>query len=112
MYMLTSLGQGQGGGDCSGWERDPQSFGKVVAEHHVRTELGKPLSATGGPYRVTPTAWRINFPINIAVYVTLARIPDFVAAARWYPKPAGPSRFYTYSCTPGGQLVLSERKQP
>ncbi len=112
MYMLTNLGQPQGQGDCSGWERDPQSFAKVIAEHHLRTELGQPISAIGGPYKVTATAWRINFPNKTAVYVTLAKVPDFVVAARWYPKPAGPSRFYTYSCTPDGRLLLSERKRP
>jgi hypothetical protein len=62
--------------------------------------------------RVTATAWRIDFPNNIAVYVTLAKVPDFVVAARWYPKPAGPSRFYTYSCTRDGKLVFTERKRP
>ena len=111
MYMPTSLGQGQGGGDCSGWERDQESFGAAVAKHYVRTVMGKSLPVNRMT-RVTPTAWRVDFPGNVAIYLTFAKIPDFVAAARWYPKPAGPSRFYTYSCTPGGQLVLSERKQP
>jgi hypothetical protein len=112
MYMPTSLGQPQAQSDCSGWEQDPQSFAKVIAEHHIRTELGKPLSPTGGPYQVTKTAWRVNFQNKIAVYVTLSRVPDLVAAARWYPKPAGKSRFYTYSCTAGGKPIFTERKQP
>ncbi|BFU90776.1 MAG: hypothetical protein NTAFB01_19630 [Nitrospira sp.] len=112
MYLQTSLGQSQTQTDCSGWETDPQSFTKVIAEHHILTELGKPLSPTGGPYQVTKTAWRINFQNGIAVYVTLAKVPDFVAAARWYPKPAGKSRFYAYSCTSDGQVVFTERKQP
>jgi hypothetical protein len=111
MYMPTSLGQPQAKGDCSGWERDPESFSRVVAIHHIRTEMGQPLDVKR-MMRVSPTLWRIEFPNNIAVYVSLARVPDFVVAARWYPKPAGPSRFYTYSCTPQKNLVLSERKQP
>jgi len=44
--------------------------------------------------------------------VTLAKVPDFVVAARWYPKPAGKSRFYTYSCAPGGKPVFTERLKP
>jgi hypothetical protein len=112
MYLQTSLGQPQTQPDCSGWEQDPQSFTKVIAEHHILNELGRSLSPTGGPYQVTKTAWRINFPNGIAVYVTLAKVPDFVVAARWYPKPAGKSRFYTYSCTSDGQVVFTERKQP
>jgi hypothetical protein len=111
MFMPTSLGQPQGQANCSGWEKDAESFSRVIAKHHIRTELGRPLDVKSMT-QITPTAWRIDFPNDIAVYVTLARVPDFVVAARWYPKPAGRSRFYTYSCTPGGQLVLSERKQP
>ena len=53
MYMPTSLGQPQAQTDCSGWESDPQSFIRVIAEHHIRTELGRPLSPIGGPYQVT-----------------------------------------------------------
>ena len=114
MYVPTTLGQAQDRGDCTGWERDPQSFAKVIAEHHIRTELGRPVRPVGGPYQVTATgtAWRVNFPDHAAVYVTLAKVPDFVVAARWYPKPAGSSRFYTYACTPDGRLVLSERPKP
>jgi hypothetical protein len=52
MYERTLEGLAQGGrmDDCSGWERDPQSFSKVIAEHYVRTELGRSLSPTRGPY--------------------------------------------------------------
>jgi hypothetical protein len=111
MYLPAYLGQAQGRADCSGWERDPQSFCGAIAKHYLRTETGQSLQVK----RVTqanPTGWYIDFPNKIAVYVTLARVPDFVVAARRYPKPAGPSRFYTYSCTPDGQLVLSERPPP
>ncbi len=112
MYMSTSLGQPQAQTDCSGWESDPHSFTKVIAEHHIRTELGRSLSPIGGPNQVTKTAWRVKFPDDIFVYVTLAKVPDFVVAARWYPKPAGQSRFYTYSCAPGEKPVFTERTKP
>ena len=112
MYMTTTLGQPQSQGDCSGWENDPQSFIRVIAKHHIRTEFGQDLSPTGGPYKVTEKTWGVKFPNDIVVYATLARVPDFVVAARWYPKPAGKSRFYTYSCTGDGQVMFTERKQP
>ena len=63
---------------------------------------------------MTKTAWRVKFPGNIFVYLTLARVPDFVVAARWYPKPAGKSRFYTYSCAPEERrfsLSVKSRRQ-
>jgi hypothetical protein len=112
MYMPTSLGQPQAQAECSGWESDPQSFVRVIAKHHISTELGRSLSPIGGPFQVTKTAWGVRFPDDIIVYVTLSRVPDLVAAARWYPKPAGQSRFYTYSCTSDGEVVFTERKKP
>ena len=45
MYMLANLGEPQSKEDCSGWERDPESFSKRVAEHYARTVLGKTLHA-------------------------------------------------------------------
>lgn len=111
MYMSVGLGQPQTQSDCSGWEKDPESFSRVIAKHHIRTELGQSLNVKRMS-RVTQTAWRIEFPNDIAVYVTLAEVPDFVVAARWYPKPAGKSRFYTYSCTSDGQVVFTERQRP
>jgi hypothetical protein len=116
MYMLTNLGEPQSKGDCSKWETDPVSFSKVVAEHviGVRSVLGlRPtVKSATAPFPMSPWLWVVTFSNGIVVYVSFEKIPDFVAAARWYPKPAGPTRFYTYSCTPGGQLVLSERKRP
>jgi hypothetical protein len=61
---------------------------------------------------VTKTAWGVRFPDDIVVYVTLSRVPDLVAAARWYPKPAGKSSFYTYSCNSDGNVVFTERQKP
>lgn len=112
MYTSTSLGQLQTQADCSGWEQDPQSFIRVIAKHHVHTELGQALSPTGGPYKITEKTWAVKFPNDIVVYASLAKVPDFVVAARWYPKPAGKSRFYTYSCTSDGQVVFTERQKP
>ncbi len=120
MYMPTSLGQALGGADCSRWETDPQSFSKVVAEHYVRTVLGvrtllgppPTVKRITAPFPMSPWLRVVTFSNDIVVLVSFQKVPDFVVAARWYPKPAGPSRFYTYSCAPDGGLVLSERKQP
>lgn len=112
MYISTSLGQPQAQSDCSGWETDPQSFIRVIAKHHIRTELGRMLSPVAGPYKVTEKMWGVRFPGNIVVYASLAKVPDFVVAARWYPKPAGPSRFYTYTCRSDGNVVFTERQKP
>ncbi len=109
MYLASSLAQTAS--DCSGWERDPQSFGVAVAKHHLQTVMGKSLPVRRMS-QVTATAWRADFPDGIAVYLTFAKIPDFVAAARWYPKPADGTRFYRYTCTPDGRLVLTERQKP
>ena len=99
-------------GDCSGWERDPQSFSSVVAKRLIRQELGKELTVQRISPTSSPTAWRVEFPDNIVVLVTLSSVPDFVAAAQLEPKPAKQTRFYTYSCTPDGQLLLKERAPP
>ena len=60
MYMLTSLGQPQAKTDCSGWESDPESFIRVIAKHHISTELGRTLSPTRGPYKVTAKTWGVT----------------------------------------------------
>ena len=109
MYMLTNLAEPQDAGDCSGWERDPQSFSKRVADHYLRTVLGLSLMARSirppGPGSVR---WEVLYPNNIVIAVIFAK--GFVAAARIHPW--GPIRHYNYSCTPQGDLVLSERPLP
>lgn len=110
-YCSASLREGPGAGDCSGWERDAQSFSRVIAKHHIQVELGRPLDVVRMS-KASSTAWRIEFPNKIAVFVTLSRVPDFVAAARWEPKPAAKTRFYTYSCTAEGRLIFRERGPP
>jgi hypothetical protein len=114
MYVLTGLGQAQDRGDCSGWEKDPQSFAKRVAEHYARTALGRTLHAQrirrfGGDHR---TLWEVWFPDNIVVGVSFSKLPEFVGASRIFTDPMGPIRHYDYSCTAKGDLVLTERKLP
>ena len=109
MYMLTNLGEGHTAADCSGWERDPQSFAIRVARHYVLTVLGQVLSAkTVRPPQQGSVRWEVWFPNNIVVAVIFAK--GFVAAAQIHPW--GPIRHYNYSCTASGDLVLTDRKLP
>jgi hypothetical protein len=117
MYLSATLGQPQGQGSCSWWERNAEFFSKVIAEHHLLTEFGRSIRAIRQPYRVTAattwrTTWRVNFPNKVAVWLSLANVPDFVAAVRRYPDPPGPVRYYTYSCKRDGTLVFRKRKPP
>lgn len=109
MYMLTNLGEPQSSGDCSGWERDSQSFSKRVAEHYMRTVLGQPLNARS-IRQGSAIRWEVRFSDSIVVAVVFAK--GFVAAARIFTSPIGPIRHYNYSCTEKGDLVLTERKLP
>jgi hypothetical protein len=108
MYMLANLGEPQGSGDCSGWERDRESFSKRVAEHYARTVLGQPLSARS-IRQGSPVRWEVRMSDGIVIAVVFAK--GFVAAARIHPS-WGPIRHYNYSCTEKGDLVLTERKLP
>ena len=108
MYMLTNLAEPQSKGDCSGWESDPESFSKRVAEHYARTVLGQPLSARS-IRQGSPVRWEVRMSDGIVIAVVFAK--GFVAAARIHPS-WGPIRHYNYSCTEKGDLVLTERKLP
>jgi hypothetical protein len=109
MYMLADLGEPQSGGDCSGWERDRDSFSKRVAEHYARTVLGQPLSARS-IRQGSAVRWEVRMSDDIVIAVVFAK--DFVATARIHISPMGPIRHYNYSCTPQGDLVLTDRKLP
>jgi hypothetical protein len=109
MYVMTSLGEPQGTGDCSGWERDPQSFSKRVADHYLRTVLGQSLMAKQiRPPQQGSVRWEVLYPNDIVIAVIFAK--GFVATARIYPW--GPIRHYNYSCTQQGDIVFQDRKLP
>jgi hypothetical protein len=114
MYTLTGLAQPQSGGDCSGWEKDPESFSKRVAEHYVRTVLILPLPAKKSfPY--SPPAkdiMEVTFSSTLGVGVSFRGMPKYILALRLRHQPVGPPRWYTYSCTTQGDLVLTERRAP
>jgi hypothetical protein len=108
MY-ITDLGEGQSGSDCSGWERDRDSFSKRVAEHYMRTVFGQSLTAKT-IRQASPVRWEVQFSNNTVVAVVFAT--NFVAASRLFPSPGGPIRHYNFSCTASGDLVLSDRPLP
>ena len=111
MYVVTKegLGQGQRAGNCSGWEKDLQSFSKVIAEHYAATELG--VTAKGNPYWCSGDGKRceVSFPGDINVIVSFARVPHYVIAMQGYKKHGGPRREYKYFCIPGGKVVFTRR---
>lgn len=99
--------QRAGTGHCSGWESDPQSFSKVIAEHHVRTVLGRDLR--GNPTWCNPAGkmCQVDFPGGISVMVSLVKVPDHVIAReRGKDKPR---REYTYQCLPDGRVIFRRR---
>ena len=108
MYM-RNLAEPQNAGDCSGWERDPQSFSKRVADHYLRTVLGLSLTARSiRPPQPGSVRWEVLYRNDIVIAVIFAK--GFVATARIHP--SGPIRHYNYTCTPKGDLVLSDRPLP
>jgi hypothetical protein len=115
MYTMTGLGQPQQArGDCSGWEKDRESFSKRVAEHYVRTVLKLGLAAKRifPYYPASKEAMEVAFTDALSVGVNFRKIPDYVPAFRLRHQPVGPPRWYTYSCTTQGDLVLTERPKP
>jgi hypothetical protein len=114
MYTLTGLGQPQARGDCSGWEKDRESFSKRVAEHYVRTVLRLGLSAKriSRYYPLSDEVMEVAFTDQLSVAVSFRGIPNWVLALRLGHQPVGPPRWYRYSCTAQGNLELTEIPKP
>ena len=114
MYTLTGFGQPQTSGDCSGWEKDPESFSKRVAEHYVRTVLMLGLNAKRiFPYYPTgKEIMEVAFTDDLSVAVSFKGVPNYVLALRLRHQPVGPPRWYSYACTAQGNLELTEIPKP
>ena len=84
MYTLTGLEQGQTGGDCSGWEKDPESFSKRVADHYVRTvlKLGITVKRIYPHYSTGKDIMDVDFTDELTVAVSFRGIPNWVMAMR------------------------------
>jgi hypothetical protein len=111
MYLTTHGGFGELGRDprCEGWERDRESFSKVVAEHYVRTEFGREMR--GNPYWCGSDGklCDVKFPDSTIVRVSFVGLPEYVIARQIYVNPPGPRREYDYECPPDGKVILRRR---
>lgn len=111
-------GQGPGGGgdigpasDCSGWERDPQSFSKRAAEFYIghlvsSFEVVTTACSSGGPFGAN---WVCDVGVStpsgtVTVTVTL------YSANQWVRVSSSGHMicYYQYQCSPSGQLILSD----
>lgn len=109
MYVQTveGLGQGRRARDCSGWEKYPRSFSKVIAQHYVSTELRQRLKAEQVRCRPDGKVCEVTFPGDITVGVSLVKVPDYVIARQ--AGEATPRREYDYYCTPERHVILKRR---
>lgn len=88
--------------DCQNWPLDPESFSKVVAEYHVRTEYGITASGTRRGRCPSDCSCTWSFPKKIEIEVgwclqSLPPDPDTVSARRIQPTP-GKVCEYEYRC--------------
>jgi len=112
----AGLGQPKPSGDCSGWEQDPQSFSKVIAEHYLSTEMGLSLKAQriwcsgdGKRCEVYFSCKAGTYECKTTVGVSFVKVPIYVIARK--VSPLGPRLEYNYHCTPEGKMVLTVRKR-
>jgi hypothetical protein len=112
MYLRTHerLGQPAHAGNCPGWERDRQSFSKVIAEYYIRTELGLSLTAKSIWCGDDGKICEVTFPDGITVMVSFVKMPDYVIARQ--RGPSTPRREYQYYCTLEGKVILTPRNKP
>jgi hypothetical protein len=54
----------------------------------------------------------VTFSDTLGVAVSFRGMPSYILAFRLRHQPVGSPRWYTYSCTAQGQLVLARRKAP
>jgi Domain of unknown function (DUF4157) len=100
--------------DCSGWERDLQSFTKIIAEHFAATELG--VTAKGNIdldwLDTNQMTCHVDFPGDIHVLVGIRSDQRYVIAVQFLtsgPRRLGLRREYRYSCPPGKKPTFSPR---
>ena len=92
---------------CAGWERDRQSLSKVVAEHYVRTELGRELHGNPNWCSEGGKLCEVQFPDGIRIMVSFVGVPGYLIA-RQVAKNA-PRREYTYECLGDSRIVFHPR---
>jgi hypothetical protein len=99
--------------DCSGWENDPESFSKKVADHFVRTQINPPTPPSAesiectnppnGSYRNCEVTYSEELRIAVRWNTASNRV-----AADWdHGKKVC---LYEYTCDAQGQLILKLRE--
>lgn len=106
-------GTPQGGnkkGDCSGWERDPQSFCIQLANHYVRTQDHKQPAMAKSVSCPSADQCTVAYDDGIKISISLKDRPDHVSAMQIDRSGLlGSTCIYEYDCTPSGSLVFKER---
>jgi hypothetical protein len=108
---LIQRQQAQRSGDCSGWESDPQSFGKVIADHYVRTELNQTpiIDPSKGLWcSSNGKMCEVHYQGGITVMVSLVRIPQYVIARQQGSNTIRAE--YDYECVPPDNRVVFTRR--
>lgn len=96
-------------GDCSDWEKDLQSFSKVIAEQYVRTVLKRPLlsQVKRVSCRSDGKVCQVFFDDGTSIWVSYAKVPSYVITRE---AAGGKLRCeFNYQCTSGGQVVFDQR---
>jgi hypothetical protein len=91
-------------GDCSGWERDTESFTIVAAEHFVLTELDPSLLGEVEAVECQGPAWWCWVTYSTGLRVDVRVFTDRRVGISAGPKY--PSCHYTYDCIPDEYGVL------
>jgi hypothetical protein len=87
---------------CTGWESDPQSFSKVIADFYLRTELGGTPGMADIQCQGDNRLCFVTYPDGTSVAVSLTQVPNFVIARQ--RGGTGPRREYEYDCDPSGRV--------
>jgi Domain of unknown function (DUF4157) len=94
--------------DCSGWENDPESFSKHVADHFVTTEVNPLISPSAESVDcINPRNCEVTYSEDLKIAVRWNSAYKRVAADWDNGKKVC---LYDYSCDDQGQLILQVRE--
>jgi hypothetical protein len=95
-------------GDCSGWENDPESFSKHVADHFVRTEINPLIPPSAESIEcINPRNCEVTYSEELKIAVRWNSAYKRVAADWDQGKKVC---LYEYTCDDQGQLILKVRE--
>jgi hypothetical protein len=94
--------------DCSGWENDPESFSKHVADHFVRTEINPLIPPSAKSIEcINPRNCEVTYSEELKIAVRWNSAYKRVAADWDHGKKVC---LYEYTCDDQGQLILKVRE--